>query len=258
MRSAPSAQAVGGAPQARRHLTWVLVLARWLKAWAERVLAEHAAALAKGVVAPVPAGARVRSLPLREPPVTLLPAPVWPPRLEPSLGLPRSGPEPWSGASSHIEAPTPRLNTLRCIPREGPVLEESPVMGSLNVETRVPFGFGPEDLLPAEPGAVVAPLPSPAALLQAAALQREALAEVASVPAEPPTRPLQVVPSVGHDPARELLALLKESLGTPHAPSLPWPEVIPPSPSEASDAEEALRQCERLEWEPPGGEPRGA
>jgi hypothetical protein len=215
MPAGPPSEAVQARPRERRHLAWVLSLARWVKTWAERVLAEHAAAVAKAAV--VPGGARVLSLPLREPAVVLLPVPLWPPREEPVLP----------------EAPTPRLNTLRCIPREGDVPEAEP-----DLAPRVPFGFGPEDLLPAEPGAVVAPPPSLALLLQAAALPDK----------DPPTR---AVTSFPRDPARELIVLLKGSLETPAPPSVPWSEPVPSSLGEPSDAEEMLRQCERLELEPP-------
>ncbi|WP_375754590.1 hypothetical protein [Corallococcus exercitus] len=236
MHAGPPAGAGETLPRARRHLAWVLVVARWLKAWAERVLAEHAAALAKAAAGL--GGARVRSLPLREPAAVLPPpVPLWPPRVDP---LP---PAPWELASrvTHAKAHTPRLNTLRCIPKEegnAPDVEREDV--PLRATPRVPFGFDPDDLLPAEPVAVVAP--SPVLLLQAAALETP----------EPPlaARPLQAVTSFPRDPARELLALLKESLGAQAPPSVPWSEAAPPSPGEPADAEEMLRQCERLELEP--------
>lgn len=226
MLAGPPAEAVQARPRERRHLAWVLSLARWVKAWAERVLAEHAAAVAKAAVEL--GGARVRSLPLREPAVVLLPVPLWPPRgdepLSPSVSTP-----------TLAEAPTPRLNTLRCIPSEGDV----PDVEREAVSLQLPFGFDPDDLLPAEPVAVVAPPPSPALLLQAAALPCEE------------SRPLQAVTSFPRDSAKDLIALLKESLGTPTQPSVPWSEAVPPSSGEPADAAEMLRQCERLELEPP-------
>ncbi|NNB84345.1 hypothetical protein HJC10_21230 [Corallococcus exiguus] len=237
MHAAPPAEALVARPRARRHLAWVLSLARWLKTWAERVLAEHAAAVAKAAVEL--GGARVRSLPLREPAVVLLPVPLWtPPRGEEPLP-----PERTDAVSTptFAEAPTPRLNTLRCIPVEGDVLDVEREAASLHA---MPFGFDPDDLLPAEPVAVVAPAPSPALLLQAAALPCEELP-----PGAP--RPSQAVTSFPRDPARDLIALLKESMGTPAQPSVPWSEAAPPSPDEPADAEEMLRQCERLELEPP-------
>ncbi|RKG62350.1 hypothetical protein D7X30_03335 [Corallococcus sp. AB011P] len=242
MHAAPPAEALVARPRARRHLAWVLSLARWVKAWAERVLAEHAAAVAKAAVEL--GGARVRSLPLREPAVVLLPVPLWPPR----------GGEPLSPVRSDAvstetlaEAPTPRLNTLRCIPTEGDVPDVEREAVSLQVVPQVPFGFDPDDLLPTEPVAVVAPPPSPALLLQAAALPCEDLSELPPVA----PRPLQAVTSFPRDPARDLIALLKESMGTPAQPSVPWSEAVPPSPDEPADAAEMLRQCERLELEPP-------
>ncbi|WP_404369064.1 hypothetical protein ACIHQR_05720 [Corallococcus coralloides] len=241
MLAGPPAEAVVARPRARRHLAWVVSLARWVKAWAERVLAEHAAAVAKAAVEL--GGARVRSLPLREPAVVLLPVPLWPRGGEEFLT-----PEHADMVSTPMlpEAPTPRLNTLRCIPKEGeaPDVEREPV--TLRMVPRVPFGFDPDDLLPAEPVAVVAPPPSPALLLQAAALPCE------EPPDAPPVapRPLQAVTSFPRDPARDLIALLKESLGTPAQPSVPWSEAGPSSPDEPADAEEMLRQCERLELEP--------
>ncbi|MHA7633970.1 hypothetical protein [Corallococcus sp. M7] len=231
MLAGPPSGAVEARPRERRHLAWVLSLARWVKTWAERVLAEHAAAVAKA--AAELGGARVRSLPLREPAVVLLPVPLWPPRVD----MPVS-PPPFS------EAPTPRLNTLRCIPKEGDVPDVEREAVSLQAVPRVPFGFDPDDLLPPEPVAVVAPPPSPVRLLQAAALPCEELPPVAP-------RPLQEVTSFPRDPAKDLIALLKESMGTPARPSLPWSEALPPSPDEPADAAEMLRQCERLELEPP-------
>lgn len=240
MAAGPPAEAVGTLPRARRHLAWVLVLARWLKAWAERVLAEHAAALAKAAAGL--GGARVRSLPLREPAVALpAPVPLWPPGMEP---LP---PAPLDAASpvTYPEAPTPRLNTLRCIPMEAGSVPEEVEREDVppRVAPRVPFGFDPEDLLPAEPVAVVTP--SPALLLQAAALEE--------TPELPPAAPLssRAVGSFPRDPARDLILLLKESLGTPAPPSVPWSEAAPSAPGEPADAAEMLRQCERLELEPP-------
>ncbi|RKG77794.1 hypothetical protein D7W82_33370 [Corallococcus sp. CA049B] len=227
MHAVPPSEAVEARPRERRHLAWVLSLARWVKAWAERVLAEHAAALAKAAVEL--GGARVRSLPLREPPVVLLPVPLWPPRrdepLLPELSTPTLG-----------EAPTPRLNTLRCIPKEE---DEEPEAVPLQAAPRVPFGFDPDDLLPPEPVAVVAPPPSPVLLLQAAALPCEE------------SLPLRAVTSFPRDSAKDLIALLKESMGTPTQPSVPWSEAVPPSSGEPADAAEMLRQCERLELEPP-------
>ncbi|RKH71555.1 hypothetical protein [Corallococcus aberystwythensis] len=235
MHACPPAEAVEARPRARRHLAWVLALARWLKAWAERVLAEHSAALTKAAAGL--GGARVRSLPLREPAVRLLPpVPLWPPRLEP---LPDA-----ASFATYPEAPTPRLNTLRCIPKEeGTAPDVEGAEGSLPATPRVPFGFDPDDLLPPEPVAVVALVPSPAALLQAAAREVPALQ-----PAAP--RPVRTVTSFPRDPARDLIALLKESLGTPVQPSVPWSEAVPPASDEPTDAEEMLRQCERLELEP--------
>ncbi|RKG73677.1 hypothetical protein D7W79_24980 [Corallococcus exercitus] len=238
MHAGPPAEAVGTLPRARRHLAWVLVLARWLKAWAERVLAEHSAALA---MAAGLGGARVRSLPLREPAVALpAPVPLWPPRMDP---LP---PVPLDVASTETlpDAPTPRLNSLRCIPKEGSAPEVEREDVPLRAAPRVPFGFDPDDLLPAEPLAVVALLPSPAMLLQAAAMEE--------TPELPPAAPLssQAVTSFPRDPARNLLTLLKESLGTTAPPSVPWSEAMPSSLDEPADAEEMLRQCERLELEP--------
>ncbi|MBN8233095.1 hypothetical protein JYK02_36830 [Corallococcus macrosporus] len=231
MRAGPPAEAVGTLPRARRHLAWVLVLARWLKAWAERVLAEHSAALAKAAAGL--GSARVRSLPLREPPVTPPPSvPLWPSW--------RESPLPPVPRVTHSAAHTPRLNTLQCIPRdEWRVPVEAREDAPLNATPRVPFGFDPDDLLPAEPVAVVAPMPSPALLLQAAAREPP-----------PAAQPSQAVTSFPRDPARELLTLLKESLGTRAPPSVPWSEPVPPSPAEPADAEEMLRQCERLELEP--------
>ncbi|NPC68211.1 hypothetical protein [Corallococcus exiguus] len=239
MHAAPPVEALVARPRARRHLAWVLSLARWLKTWAERVLAEHAAAVTKAAVEL--GGARVRSLPLREPVVVLLPVPLWPPR----VGEPLS-PERMDAVSTPAfeDAPTPRLNTLRCIPMEGDGTDVEREAVSLQVVPQVPFGFDPEDLLPAEPVAVVAPAPSPALLLQAAALPCEELP-----PGAP--RPLRVVTSFPSDPARDLIALLKESMGTPAQPSVPWSEAAPPSTDEPADAQEMLRQCERLELEPP-------
>ncbi|MBN8465131.1 hypothetical protein JYJ95_01300 [Corallococcus exiguus] len=239
MHAAPPVEALVARPRARRHLAWVLSLARWLKTWAERVLAEHAASVAKAAVEL--GGARVRSLPFREPVVVLLPVPLWPPRVDEPLS-----PERMDAVSTPTleEAPTPRLNTLRCIPKEGDVQDVEREAVSLQAVPRVPFGFDPDDLLPPEPVAVVAPAPSPALLLQAAALPCEE-----SPPVAP--RPSQAVTSFPRDPARDLIALLKESMGTPTQPSVPWSEAVPPSPDEPADAQEMLRQCERLELEPP-------
>ncbi|NOK22966.1 hypothetical protein [Corallococcus carmarthensis] len=237
MHASPPAEALEARPRARRHLAWVLALARWLKAWAERVLSEHSAALAKAAGL---GGAQVRSLPLREPVLTLLPpVPLWPSRMEPGTPVPPDAASP----SMIPEAPTPRLNTLRCIPREGEMPDVESEEGPLHAASQVPFGFDPDDLLPAEPVAVVGPVPSPAMLLQAAAME---------VPELPPavSQPLQGVSAFPRDPARDLIALLKESLGTPAQPSVPWSEAEPPSPDEPADAEEMLRQCERLELEP--------
>ncbi|AFE07257.1 hypothetical protein COCOR_06982 [Corallococcus coralloides DSM 2259] len=231
MHAVPPSEAVEARPRERRHLAWVLSLARWVKAWAERVLAEHAAAVAKAAVEL--GGARVRSLPLREPAVVLLPVPLWPPRMDEPLLPKRSDAV---STPTLAEAPTPRLNTLRCIPKEGDAEHEAV---SLQVAPQVPFGFDPDDLLPPEPVAVVAPPLSPALLLQAAALPCEE------------SRPLQAVTSFPRDPAKDLIALLKESMGTPAQPSVPWSEAVPPSPEEPADAAEMLRQCERLELEPP-------
>ncbi|RKG61289.1 hypothetical protein D7V80_35165 [Corallococcus sp. CA054B] len=240
MHAVPPSEAVEARPRERRHLAWVLSLAKWVKAWAERVLAEHAAAVAKAAVGL--GGARVRSLPLREPAVVLLPVPLWPHRRDEPLLPERSDAV---STPTLAEAPTPRLNTLRCIPKEGDMEHEAV---ALQAAPRVPFGFDPDDLLSPEPGAVVAPSPSPALLLQAAALPCEDL------PEPPPVapRPLQAVMSFPRDPAKDLIALLKESMGTPAQPSVPWSEAVPPSPDEPADAVEMLRQCERLELEPPG------
>lgn len=247
----------------RRHVFWVLALARWLKAWAERVLAEHDAALAKEAEA---LGARVRSLPLREPVVPPPPpVPLWPPRLEAPFEVPRPPPvvsalpplpahlmEVSAMDSSDESAPTPRLNTLRCLSRDdGDAAVPPPAaLGPL-------LDFGPDDLLPPEPGAVVEGPPLPAPLLQAAAIACDdlgmappdapALGEVEAAPCS-----LHVVPPLPGQPARELLALLKESEGTPTRPSVPWPESTAPTPAESAEAEEMLREYKRLEWETQG------
>ncbi|RYZ39294.1 MAG: hypothetical protein EOO71_20640 [Myxococcaceae bacterium] len=250
--------------RARRHLAWVLALARWVKGWAERVLAEHAAALAKATAGL--GGARVRSLPVREPDVTLLPVPVplWPPRLEVSGTAPPPPPvesEAFRRLSEPLEpdAPTPRTNTLRCLPMAdgSSPFDLEPERGTPpRPPPGVPFGFDPDDLLPAEPGAVVAFAPRPATLLQAAALP---LPDMTAHPAPPvpgtsaasAPPPLQAVPPLPGDPARELLALLQESEGTPTQPPVPWLEAPPPAPAESADAQEVLRQCARLELETP-------
>ncbi|RKH26007.1 hypothetical protein D7X75_29070 [Corallococcus sp. CA031C] len=249
--------------QARRHRAWRLALARWVKGWADRMLAEHAAALAKEAV--TLGGGRVRSLPVREPDVTLLPVAVWPPRLEMSGAAPPAPPvvpEAVRRLSDPLDpnAPTPRPNALRCIPMADgaspfdlePECGTPPRMGP-----GVPFGFDPEDLLPAEPKAVVALALEPAALLQAAALPPPDVTthpapSFPAPPAAPAPRPLQAVPPLRRDPAKELLALLKESEGTPTQPPVPWLEAPPPPPAESADAQEVLRQCARLELETPG------
>ncbi|MFB1481807.1 hypothetical protein [Corallococcus sp. RDP092CA] len=238
MDAGPPGEAMETRARARRHFAWVLALARWLKAWAERVLAEHTEALAKAALEL--GGATVRSLPLREPAVALLPVPPWLPRWEPvdSRAQPPLEPPP-----PLPEARTPRLNTLRCVPQEGAAPDGEPAVVPLPVEHRVPFGFDPDDLLPAEPVAVVASRPSPAELLQAAVREAPDLPPVASCP-------LRLVTSFPRDPARELILLLKESVGTPTQPSVPWPEAPSSSPDEPVDAAEMLRQCERLELEP--------
>ncbi|MCY1039828.1 hypothetical protein OV208_00750 [Corallococcus sp. bb12-1] len=269
-RGAPQAEAVGDwVPplRARRHLAWVLALARWVKGWAERVLAEHAAALAKATV--VLGGARVRSMPVHEPDVTLLPvaapAPLWPPRLEVSSAAPPAppvAPEALRRLSEPLDpdAPTPRLNTLRCVPMADGAspFDLDPEGGTPpRAPPGVPFGFDPDDLLPAEPGAVVALALDPAALLQAAALPLPDMTvrpapSLHEAPAAAP-RPLQAVPALPRGgPARELLALLRESEGTPTQPPVPWLEGPPPPPAGSTDAQEVLRQCERLELEKPG------
>lgn len=231
MLASPPAEAMETPPRARRHVAWVLALARWLKGWAERVLAEHAAAKAAVQLE----GATVRSLPLREQSVLLLPVPPWLMRpLEPPFSEPQA---------PLAEALTPRLNSLRCIPKEGTVPEGGSETVSLPAAPRVPFGFDPTDLLPAEPLVVVAPPPSAAQLLQAAAME---------VPDPPPVAPpsLRVVTSLPRDPARDLLSLLREAEGTLARPSVPWSETDAPASDEPSDAAEMLRQCERLELEP--------
>lgn len=259
MSGATSAEAEGALPRARRHVAWVLALARWLKVWAERVLAEHAAALA---MAAGLGGARVRSLPLREPEVTLLPVPAWPPGLTPSDMATRGAPVErgfsWPPpVPVNPEASTPRLNTLRCLSGVETFALVRPEAGGGDraapprVTPPIPFGFDPEDLLPAEPMTVVRS-PSPAMLLRAAAISGEEAASEAPALEEGTSfapRPSQDGPVLPGDPARELLALLKESQGTPHQPSVPWPEAVPPSPSEASEALAVLLQCERLELE---------
>ncbi len=240
MLAGPQAEAMETRPRARRHFAWVLSFARWLKTWAERVLAEDAAALAKA--AAELRGATVRSLPLREPAVALLPVPTWPPQwkpMEPRVPAPPLAEPPTTLA----ETTTPRLNMLRCVPREGAVPDGESESVPLSVVPQVPFGFDAQDLLPAEPVAVVALPPSPAQLLQAAAMEAPDLPPVAPVA-------LQEETSLPRDPARDLIALVKESFGTPTQPSVPWSEAEEPSSDEPADAEEMLRQCERLELEP--------
>ncbi|CAM3542114.1 hypothetical protein G4177_20655 [Corallococcus sp. ZKHCc1 1396] len=274
----PPVRAVQGGPplRARCHLAWVLALARWVKGWAERVLAEHAAALAEAT-APR-GGARVRSLPVREPEVVLLPVPLWPPRLEPSSVTPRMTPVSSEVSPEPLDsgAPTPRPNALRCVPMpEGPSpFDLEPERGTPpRPPPGVPFGFDPDDILPAEPVATVSLRPDPAALLQAAAIPLPDVTEH-PVPAyaapgqmhhEPPVlapaapgqvsaarSPAQAVPLLQRDPARELLTLLQESEGTPTQPPVPWLEVAPPPGAGSTDAQEVLRQCARLELETPG------
>ncbi|RKG95532.1 hypothetical protein D7V97_37060 [Corallococcus sp. CA053C] len=243
-------------PRERYHGAWVLALARWLKAWAERMLAEHDAALVKEAEG---VRARVRSLPLREPVVTPPPpVPAWLPRLEGSSDVTRPPPvmAVLPPLPSHLlddDTPTPRPNTLRCLPRGD---------GDVEVPLQVALGplldFDPDDLLPSEPGTVVARPPLPASLLQAAAIPCDDLTlaqpdATALGDAQAAQRSLHVVPPLPPgQPARELLVLLREPEDTPTRPSVPWLESTPPTPSESAEAEEVLRECERLELETQG------
>ncbi|RKH50989.1 hypothetical protein [Corallococcus llansteffanensis] len=227
----------------RRHLSWVVALARWGKAWAERVLAEHAAALAKAEEEL--GGAQVRSLPLREPVVMPPPVPAWPPRPDLSSDVTRMPPvlsavPPLPPHLMDEGAPTPRPNTLRCVS-----LEEGEAELPVHVALGPLLDFDPDDLLPSEP--------QPAPLLQAAAIPCDDVAEAPALgDAQVAPRSLHVVPPLPGQSARDLLALLKESEGTPTRPSVPWPESTPPTPPESAEAEEMLRECERLEWETQG------